>query len=191
MAVIVSGPRTFRTNDDVAMQAIASGDFTGTPDARWIFSGPLTAWPITNLYKVADFPWYGLAQYAMQILAGAAITTVLVRRRKVSGSLITWISIAILVVLQHRMLVLLSFTGTAFITGIAAVAVWLDCCETDRRRRLAGAAVASAFFICAASTRSEVLPALGVISLRLALIVATRHALANAAGPHANRDHLP
>ena len=39
------------------------------------------------------------------------------------------ISIAILVVLQHRMLVLLSFTGTAFITGIAAVAVWLDCCR--------------------------------------------------------------
>ena len=177
MAVIVSGPRTFRTNDDVAMQAIASGDFTGTPDARWIFSGPLTAWPITNLYKVADFPWYGLAQYAMQILAGAAITTVLVRRRKVSGSLITWISIAILVVLQHRMLVLLSFTGTAFITGIAAVAVWLDCCrETDRRRRLAGAAVASAFFICAASTRSEVLPALGVISLP-ALLLSWRHGM--------------
>lgn len=175
--VIAIGPRTFRTNDDVAMQALASGDFTGTPDARWVFSGPLTAWPITNLYKVADLPWYGMAQYTMQILAGAAVITVIVRRRKASGFLVTWVSIAILVVLLHRMLVLLSFTGTAFITGIAAVAVWLDCCrEINRRRKLASAAVACVFFVCAASTRSDVLPALGVIALP-ALLLSWRHGM--------------
>lgn len=171
-ATIWTGPRNYRTNDDVAMQAIASGDLTGAPDARWVFTGPLTAWPITSLYRIVDLPWYALAQYSMQILAGAAITAVLVRQRKVSGSIVALVAIAVLIVLQHRMLVLLSFTGTAFITGFAAIALWLDSCiNSDHRQRLVKAALAVAFFVCAASTRSDVVPALFVTALPGALLV--------------------
>ena len=90
IAAIWTGPRNYRTNDDVAMQAIASGDLTGAPDARWVFTGPLTAWPITSLYRIADLPWYALAQYSLQILAGAAITAVLVRRPRHQDPSLLW-----------------------------------------------------------------------------------------------------
>jgi len=171
IAAIWTGPRNYRTNDDVAMQAIASGDLTGAPDARWVFTGPLTAWPITSLYRIADLPWYALAQYSLQILAGAAITTVLVRRHKASGSVVALVAIAVLIVLQYRMLVLLSFTGTAFVAGFAAIALWLDSCiDSDRRQRLVKVALAVAFFVCASSTRSDVVSALVVIALPGALL---------------------
>ena len=170
LVAVAVGPRNYQTNDDPAMQALASGDFTGMPDARWVYSGPLTAWPITSLYRLADLPWYALAQYSMQALAGASIAAVLVRRRQEIGLVATAASLAVLVAIQYRMLLLLSFTGTAFITGFAAVALMLDLAFEDIRERRLATVATIILFTCAASVRSDVLPAVAVVSLAAVLL---------------------
>ena len=96
--------------------------------------------------------------------AGAAITAVLVRRHKASGSVVTLVAIAVLIVLQHRMLTL-SFTDCLCcrLCGNRPVARLVY--RLDRRQRLVKVALAVAFFVCAASTRSDVVSALVVVAL--------------------------
>ena len=168
--VIARGPRSYNTNDDPGMQAIASGDFTGRPDARWVFSDPLTSWPITLLYRVVRLPWYALFQYGLHLVAGAAIVWVLFRRRDRIGPVVLASAILVMFVMQQRLVVLLSFTGTAFMAGFAGVALAFD--TTDRRHRESwfSGIVAALLLISAASIRSDVVPSLLLVGGPLAFI---------------------
>ncbi len=167
---IAQGPRSYRTNDDVGMQAIASGDFTGSPDARWVFSGPLTSWPVSALYRVADLPWYGLFQYAVHVVSGAAIVWVLVRRRDRVGAVALVGALLMLLVLQYRMVILLSFTGAAFVAGFAGVALAFDSADRRFRESWVSTTVAVLLLIAATSIRADVLPAVLLVGGPLVLV---------------------
>jgi hypothetical protein len=119
---IPSGSRAFHTNDDAAMAALASGDFTGTPDGQLVFIEPLASYPLAWLYRLTGFvPWYGVALYAIHCFAMVAVADVLWRRRSEFGVLPSSVTAGTLLAFEPRLLLQLSFTTTAYVATLAAV----------------------------------------------------------------------
>lgn len=60
-AIIYSGGFLFRTNDDIYLRAILSGDLTGKPDAHAVYILYPLSWILSFLYRIFPFvEWYGL-----------------------------------------------------------------------------------------------------------------------------------
>ena len=178
LLALAIGPRNFLTNDDVAMNALASGAFTGEPDARWVFTGPLISVPISALYRAAgDVPWYALTYYCLQLLAGAMLVRVLVRKGSGRATPAIAVAIASLAIVQHWLLTFLSFTGTAFILALAAVAWVLDD-ESDRR----DAVIALALLFAATTIRSDAVIGLVAVATPALLLSRRPRAIAAFAG---------
>lgn len=67
-------PLNYSVNDDVEMERILSGAYTGTPDAHVVYIQAILAWPITWLYRLFPFMnWYGILLCGLQWLALALV----------------------------------------------------------------------------------------------------------------------
>lgn len=127
LVIVALGTRGFHTNDDSAMASIASGGFTGTPDARWVFVDPTFSVPVTLLYRMTSaVAWYGLSYYLVHVLAMVSLFDVLRRRSRDIGRPASWIAMATIIAVEPRFLLMLSFTTTAFMAALASVVLIVD-----------------------------------------------------------------
>jgi len=83
LAILVTQPIRYESNDDFAMVTILSGNsgFPSSPDA--IFLNPVVSYVLYLLYKISPFfPWYGIFLYTIQYLGWILILSVIVRSNK-------------------------------------------------------------------------------------------------------------
>ena len=127
LTMLALGERGFHTNDDPTMASFASGGFTGTPNARWVFVDPIVSVTVTWLYQLnAALPWYGLAYYLIHAVAVVVLVDVLWRRFHEIGRATGIVGIATIAAVEPRFLLSLSFTTTAFMASLAAAVLFAE-----------------------------------------------------------------
>jgi hypothetical protein len=115
----------YETNDDLMMQMIASGFYTGHSDAHLVFTNILIGWALQFLYGTwAGCNWYFVYLMVAHFAALTAIAFMVVSRR--GGWLFTWLYVGFFLIVEFRILLHLQFTTTAFLTGVAGLLLLVD-----------------------------------------------------------------
>lgn len=115
----------YETNDDLMMQAIASGLYTGHSDAHLVFTNILIGWALQFFYGTwVGCNWYFIYLVAVHFAALTAIAFLVISRR--GGWLFTLLYIGFFLVVEMRILVHLQFTTTAFLAGTAGLLLLVD-----------------------------------------------------------------
>lgn len=115
----------YDTSDDLMMQLIASGFFTGHPDGHLVFTNILIGWLLRFLYGTwAGCNWYFFYLMAVHYAALTAIAFLVVSRR--GGWLFTSLYVGFFLTVELHMLLHLQFTTTAFLAGTAGVLLAVD-----------------------------------------------------------------
>jgi hypothetical protein len=165
--VIVLEPR-FATNDDPAMMDMARGAFS-YPSARLVFINVLVGGVMRVGYSaVPELAWYALVLYALQYLAVATLVYSLLTHEWMRPRTGVLLGLAVIAVFHVQMLVLLQFTSTAMLLGVAGAVLF------SRRAALAAgsplrAAVAGGVFGAASLVRFNAM--LGVLALTVPFLV--------------------
>jgi hypothetical protein len=115
----------YETNDDLMMQMIASGFYTGHPDAHLVFTNILIGWTLKFFYGTwASCNWYLIYLLAMHYAALTAIAFLVISRR--GGWLFTSLYLGFFLIVEMRILLHLQFTTTAFLAGTAGLLLLVD-----------------------------------------------------------------
>ena len=115
----------YETNDDLTMQLIASGFYTGHPDAHLVFTNILIGWVLRFLYGTwAGCNWYLIFMLAVHYVALTAIAFIVMARRP--GWLSIWLYVGFFLMVETHILLNLQFTTTAFLAGTAGVLLLVD-----------------------------------------------------------------
>jgi hypothetical protein len=115
----------YETNDDLMMQMIASGFYTGQPDGHLVFTNILIGWTLRFLYGTwAGCNWYFIYLLAVHYAALTAIAFLVVSRR--GGWFFTLLYAGFFLIVELRVLLHLQFTTTAFLAGTAGVLLLAD-----------------------------------------------------------------
>jgi len=154
------------------MQALASGEYTGLPEARLVFIDALVGWPMAMLYRLVDLPWYGLTHYGIQLVSGCSIIAILVRRRVDTGIALTVLGCVTLIVVHHRLMVLLNFTGTAVMATVAGVLLCLEASNEPRAASKRLLVLAAGLLMLGVSIREQAF--LAVFFLAVPLLASRR-----------------
>lgn len=81
----------YAANDDAFLASIPSGSFSGQPDGRMVFTGPIIGFPLAGLYSLwPDVPFYMYMEYlalALSLAAAIVVATILSRRALVPVAL--------------------------------------------------------------------------------------------------------
>jgi hypothetical protein len=167
--------QSYLANDDVVMAAIASGEFTGTPDVHLVFMGAVPAFLLAVTYRIApDVAWYGLFLLACQC---CCIAVVLVSAWSRTVRFATWqlfaFTLTMLAFVPGFML-RVSFTVTAMLLGLAALVFWTYAGEVRGRPATVLATGGCGSLALAASVRSDSLLAIVVVFSPLLLVLVSR-----------------
>jgi hypothetical protein len=115
----------YETNDDLMMQMIASGFYTGHPDGHLVFTNILAGWGLRFLYGAwGGCNWYFFYLLAVHYVALTVIAFLVVSRR--GGWLFTLLYAGFFLVVESHILLHLQFTTTAFLAGTAGVLLVVD-----------------------------------------------------------------
>jgi hypothetical protein len=115
----------YETNDDLMMQMIASGFYTGHPDEHLVFTSVLIGWTLRFLYEAwAGCNWYLIYLVAVHYVALTAIAFLVVSRR--GGWLFALLYLGFFLIVETRILLHLQFTTTAFLAGTAGLLLLVD-----------------------------------------------------------------
>jgi hypothetical protein len=115
----------YETDDDLEMQFIASGFYTGHPDAHLVFTNILIGWVLKFLYgSWAGCNWYLIYLVAVHYAALTAIAFLVISRR--GGWLFTLLYIGFFCIVEMHILLDLEFTTTAFLAGMAGILLLVD-----------------------------------------------------------------
>src|SRR5579859_5619648 len=110
----------FETNDDLSMQLIASGFYTGHPCEYLVFTNVLLGWPLRLLYEAwPTCNWYLVYLIGSQYAAMTAVAFVVFSRRR--HWLFLFLYLGFFLLAEMRLLVSLQFTTTAFLVGASAL----------------------------------------------------------------------
>jgi hypothetical protein len=124
-AFLTCATPVYETNDDLMMQAIASGFYTGHSDAHLVFTNVLIGWALQFLYgSWAGYNWYFIYLVVVHYAALTAIAFLVVSRR--GGWMFTLFYIGFFAVVTMRILLHLQFTTTAFLIGTAGLLLMVD-----------------------------------------------------------------
>lgn len=164
MAVVVAFFQPgYAGNDDALLASIPSGAFTGEPDGRMVFTGPLIGFPLAGLYlALPDVPWYMYMEYAgmaLSLAAAIVVSTILSRRALVPvalGIIFAWLAVF------SRWLLNFTFTPVAVLVSSIGVLLLLLALFMARK---AGwlIAIGGAFIALGAVLRPELL--LGLLAV--------------------------
>ena len=110
----------FEENDDVLMALIASGQYSGTPDAHLIFSNVIYGYALNALYTVfPNIEWYTVVQVISNIVATSLLSKIILdsqhKRFVKYGFLLFLYSVFIAISLT------LQFTYTAGLVAVSGV----------------------------------------------------------------------
>jgi hypothetical protein len=124
-AFLTCATPVYETNDDPMMQAIASGFYTGHPDAHLVFTNILIGWALQFLYGTsAGCNWYFIYLIVVLYAALTAIAFLVISRR--GGWMLTLLYIGFFLVVAMRILLHVQFTTTAFLAGTAGLLLLVD-----------------------------------------------------------------
>jgi len=124
----------YETNDDLGMQLIASGFYTGQPSEYLIFTNVLIGWILRCLYHLRDgHNWYFVYLVAVHYVSLTALAFVVLSRRRNWSFVLLYVGFFLMV--EARILLQLQFTTTAFLTGAAGVLLLVDGLEPGRPAR--------------------------------------------------------
>ncbi len=124
----------YETNDDLAMQLIASGFYTGAPSEFLVFTHVAIGWLLRTLYHLgAGWNWYFLYLVAAHYVALTAIGYVVIRRRR--GWLPVALYVGFFLIAEIHILLRLQFTTTAFLAGAAGLMLLVDSLAPGRSVR--------------------------------------------------------
>jgi hypothetical protein len=155
----------YETNDDLTMQLIASGFYTGHPSEYLVFTSVLLGWPLKLLYSL--WPccnWYLAYLVGVHCAASAGIAFVVLERGRCWSALTAYVGFFLLV--ELRILVNLQFTTTAFLAGTAGVLLLVNGLQQDRQRTFSPRALCGVLLIALMITiRVQVAPLLCLIAL--------------------------
>jgi hypothetical protein len=115
----------YETNDDLMMQLIVSGFYTGHPDAHLVFTNISIGWVLRFFYGTwAGCNWYLIYLLVVHYLALTAIAFLVMARR--GGWLSAWLYVFFFLVVETHILLHLQFTTTAFLAGTAGLLLLVD-----------------------------------------------------------------
>jgi hypothetical protein len=122
----------YETNDDLIMQTIASGFYTGHPDGHLVFTNILIGWALRFLYGTwPGCNWYLAYLLVVHFAALTAIAFLVVSRR--GGWLFTLLYMGFFMFIEMHILLHLQFTTTAFLAGTAGLLLLVDGLQPDHR----------------------------------------------------------
>src|ERR1035437_8469170 len=154
----------YETNDDLGMQMIASGFYTGQPSEYLVFTNILIGWPLRTLYGLwPGWNWYFAYLVAVHYAALTAIAFVVLSRRR--GWLFALFYGGFFLLAETRILLELQFTTTAFLAGTAAVLLLVHGLQPGRTRRWSLVIAGFAFTALMVMIREAVAPMLVLIAL--------------------------
>jgi len=115
----------YETNDDLTMQLIASGFYTGDPDAHLVFTNILIGWVLRFFYASwAGCNWYLIYILLVHYAAFTAIAFVVMSRW--FSWLSAWLYVGFVLLVEPHILLNLQFTTTAFLAGTAGLLLLVD-----------------------------------------------------------------
>jgi len=153
----------YETNDDLTMQLVSSGFYTGHPSEYLVFSSFLIGWILRILYSLhGGLNWYFGYLVTVHFLALTAIAVSVWDGRR------TWARVALYVgfflLVEVRLLLNLQFTSTAFLAGTAGVLLLSHGLTPGRTINWAKFLSGLAFVVLAVVIREAVVPLLGLIA---------------------------
>jgi hypothetical protein len=153
----------YETNDDLGMQMIASGFYTGQPSEYLVFTNILIGWPLRILYSLwPGCNWYFVYLVAVHYAALTALAFLVLSRRYCWRFVLLHIGFFLLV--ETRVLLELQFTTTAFLAGAAGVVLLVDGLQPSRVPRWSLIIAGFAFTTLMAMIREPVAPLLVLIA---------------------------
>ena len=115
----------YETNDDLEMQLIASGFYTGQPDAHLVFSNILAGQFLRFFYGTwAGCNWYLIYLLVLHYAAMTAIAFLVMFRR--GGWWFILLYAGFFLMVETHLLLHLQFTTTAFLSGTAGLLLLVD-----------------------------------------------------------------
>jgi hypothetical protein len=153
----------YETNDDLDMQFIASGFYTGHPSEYLVFTSVLIGWPLRILYSLwTGHNWYLAYLLATHYLALTAFAFLIFSRRL--DRLFVLLYVGFFLFVEIRILLRPQFTTTAFLVGMAGLLLLVDGLSLPQPPRwgrvIAGFALVSLMFLI----REPVAPMLMVVA---------------------------
>jgi hypothetical protein len=160
---LVSATPNYETNDDLLMQLIASGFYTGHPDTHLVFTNIIIGWGLRLLYGAwTGCNWYLVYLLAAHFAALTAIAYLVVSRR--GGWLFTLLYFGFFVIVEMHLLLHLQFTTTAFLAGTAALLLLVDGFQPGRPVRWPRVMAGFAFWGLMCLIREPVAPFLALVA---------------------------
>jgi len=154
----------YETNDDLGMQMIASGFYTGQPSEHLVFTNVVIGWPLRVLYSLwPGSNWYFLYLTAVHYAALTVIAFLVLSRRR--GWLFGLLYVGFFVLVETRILLKLQFTTTAFLAGTAGFLLLVDGLAWGRAPKWPLVIAGFAFTALMVMIREPVAPMLVLIAL--------------------------
>lgn len=122
-------PSRFEENDDVTMLLFASGKYSGTPEAHLVFINYVYGLLLKLLYTWNNqIEWYSVLFAFFHIVSISVISWFIIKNKKILR-IYKILFLVILYLIEIRFILLLQFTTTASICGVAGVL--LITCKKD------------------------------------------------------------
>jgi hypothetical protein len=154
----------YETDDDLGMQMIASGFYTGQPSEYLVFTSFLIGWPLRFFYSLwPGCNWYFAYLVAVHYAALTAIAFVVLSRWRRWPFGLLYVGFFLLV--ETHILLELQFTTTAFLAGTAGLLLLVDGLQSGRTRRWSLVIAGFAFSALMVMIREAVAPMLLLIAL--------------------------
>src|ERR1044071_6086509 len=156
-------PFAYETNDDLNMQFIASGFYTGHPSAHLVFTNVLIGWPLKLCYQLWNgCNWYLFYVVTVHYASLTAIAFVLLSRRNHWAFILLYFGFFLLA--EPRNLLNLQFTTTAFLAGTAGILLLVDAMRPGCRIHGMKAIAGFLFVALTGLIREQVTPFLALVA---------------------------
>jgi hypothetical protein len=153
----------YETNDDLVMQHIASGLYTGHPSEYLVFTSVVVGWTLKILYAFySGCNWYLLYLLTLHFAALSALAFVVLSRWRHWVSVLLFIGFFVLA--EARILLNLQFTTTAFLAGTAGVLLIVDGCRARNPVHFAKVVAGFTFIGIMMMVREPVAPFMGLVA---------------------------
>lgn len=153
----------YETNDDLCMQCIASGMYTGQPSEYLVFTNVLIGLALRLLYGLwTGNNWYFIYLVSVHFLSLTTICFVVLSRNRSWFFILLCIGFFLLV--EMRILIDLQFTTTAFLAGAAGVVALADGLEPGRRIDRPKIVAGILLITLMGMVREAVVPFLGIVA---------------------------
>ncbi len=153
----------YETNDDLGMQLIASGFYTGQASEHLIFTNVVIGWMLRCMYQLWDgCNWYLVYLVVVHFVSLTALAFLVVSRKRNWAFVLLYLGFFVLV--ETRILLSLQFTTTAFLAGTAGLLLLVDSFQPGHPTRWPRVIAGVGLITLMGMIREDVMPFLAILS---------------------------